>query len=130
MIGILIITHNEVGQALLDAAISVYGSCPLPAKAIMVSQNSDPDERLRKAQHARDELNQGDGVLVITDMYGSTPSNIASRLAGDDTTVVAGINLPMLVRLMNYPNLSLQALTDKAISGGRDGVLACQPREA
>lgn len=130
MIGILIITHNQVGQAILDAAVSVFGKCPMPTKVLMVSQASDPDERLQKAQSLKNELNDGDGVLIITDMYGSTPSNIATRLSGEHTVVLAGLNLPMLVRIMNYPQLPLTELADKAISGGRDGVVSCFPGES
>ena len=125
MVGLLIITHNQVGAALFDAAVSVLGSCPLPAKVIQVSQDCDPDERRARALKAVRELNQGDGVLVVTDMYGSTPSNVATSLCDEQVSVVAGINLPMLVRIMNYPQLSLDQLADKAVSGGRDGVLAC-----
>ena len=88
MVGLLVITHNNVGGALFDAAISVLGSCPLPYEIIPVSQNCDPEERYQKALTAIEELNQSDGVLVITDMYGSTPSNIATKLTADDITML------------------------------------------
>ncbi|CAK0770012.1 hypothetical protein CCP3SC15_4060003 [Gammaproteobacteria bacterium] len=73
-------------------------------------------------------LDQGDGVLVLTDMYGSTPSNIACRLDSEKVRIVAGVNLPMLIRVLNYSYLSLEDLTNKAISGGRDGIIHCRPR--
>ena len=123
MVGLLVITHNNVGGALFDAAISVLGSCPLPYEILPVSQNCDPEERFKKAQSHLKELNQSDGVLVITDMYGSTPSNIATKLSGDNVTIVTGINLPMLVRVMNYPKLSLEKLANKAVSAGQTGVI-------
>ena len=123
MVGLLIITHNNVGGALFDAATSVVGKCPLPFEILPVSQNCDPEERLRLAQSYLKKLNQDDGILVITDMYGSTPSNIASRLAADNVTIVTGANLPMLIRIMNYPNLSLIELAEKAVSGGQAGVI-------
>ena len=123
MVGLLVITHNNVGGALFDAAISVLGSCPLPYEILPVSQNCDPEERFQKAQSLLKELNQSDGVLVITDMYGSTPSNIATKLVGDKVTIVTGINLPMLVRVMNYPKLSLEKLANKAVSAGQTGVI-------
>ena len=123
MVGLLVITHNNVGGALFDAAISVLGSCPLPYEVLPVSQNCDPEERFKKAQSYLKELNQSDGVLVITDMYGSTPSNIATKLAGDNVTIVTGVNLPMLVRVMNYPKLSLEKLANKAVSAGQTGVI-------
>lgn len=124
MVGLLIITHNNVGGALFDAATSVLGSCPMPFEILPVSQNCDPEERLAKAKSYLGKLKQsGDGVLVITDMYGSTPSNIATKLAADKVSIITGINLPMLVRVMNYPTLSLDMLTNKAVSGGQTGII-------
>ncbi len=124
MVGLLVITHNNVGGALFDAATSVLGKCPLPFEVLPVAQNCDPEERIQKAQTYLKKLNQsGDGVLVVTDMYGSTPSNIATKLGCDDVTIVTGLNLPMLVRIMNYPNLSLEMLANKAVSAGQSGVI-------
>ena len=123
MVGLLIITHNNVGGALFDAALSVLGSCPLPFEILPVSQNCDPEERLKKARGYLERLNTGDGVLVITDMFGSTPSNIATKLAADNVTIITGLNLPMLIRIMNYPDLSLEKLANKAVSGGQTGVI-------
>ncbi len=124
MVGLLVITHNNVGGALFDAATSVLGNCPLPYEILPVSQNCDPEERFEKAQSCLKKLNPADGgVLVITDMYGSTPSNIATRLAANNVTIITGINLPMLVRVMNYPKLSLDKLANKAVSAGQTGVI-------
>jgi len=126
MVGLLIITHNNVGAALFDAATSVLGSCPLPYEILSVAKNSDPEKRLQKAQKYMEKLNQSGGVLVITDMYGSTPSNIACKLAADNVKIITGINLPMLVRVMNYPSLPLDKLTHKAVSGGQNGVIVVE----
>jgi len=123
MVGLLVITHNNVGGALFDAAISVLGECPLPFEILAVSQNCDPEERYQKALSYLEKLNQADGVLVITDMYGSTPSNIATKLAADNVTIITGINLPMLVRVMNYPKLSLEKIAHKAVSAAQTGVI-------
>jgi PTS system ascorbate-specific IIA component len=71
-----------------------------------------------------EQLDQGDGVLVLTDIYGSTPSNIASHLSSrPGVQVVAGLNLPMLLRVLNYARLDLATLAEKAVSGGREGVV-------
>lgn len=123
MVGLLVITHNNVGGALFDAAISVLGSCPLPYEILPVSQNCDPEERFQQSQKHLEKLNQADGVLVITDMYGSTPSNIATKLAAENITIITGINLPMLIRVMNYPKLPLEKLANKAVSAGQTGVI-------
>lgn len=123
MVSLLIITHNNVGGAIFDAATSVLGNCPMSFEILPIAQNCDPEERIEKARSYLNKLQSGDGVLVITDMYGSTPSNIATKLAADNVTIVTGINLPMLVRIMNYPKLSLDKLANKAVSGGQTGVI-------
>ncbi len=127
MVGLLVITHYNVGAALFDAAISVMGGdCPLPYKLMPVSQTCEPEERLQTAQQLLQELQaekDNSGILVLTDMYGSTPSNIANKLASENVTIISGLNLPMLVRIMNYPNLSLHKLAHKAVSGGQNGVI-------
>jgi len=130
MVGLLIITHNNVGGALFDAALSALGSCPLPYEILPVAQNCDPDKRLKKAQKHLKTLNQEDGVLVITDMYGSTPSNIATKLAADNVTIITGLNLPMLLRIMNYPNLPLDKLANKAVEGGQAGVIIVETNKS
>ena len=127
--GLLIITHNQIGDALLETATNMLGFCPLLAHTLAVTPECNPDQLREQAQFYARELNQGDGVLVLTDMFGSTPSNIATALGKEgEVSVVSGINLPMLVRVMNYPHLSLDRLTSKALSGGRDGILDCQER--
>ena len=127
-IGLLVITHNHIGDDLIATATAMLGLCPLSTEALAVTQNADPETTLRKARQCIETLDQGKGVLVLTDIYGSTPSNIACQLIdGGRVQVVSGINLPMLIRILNYPQLSLPELTEKALSGGRDGVLCCNP---
>lgn len=129
-VGLLIITHGEIGGMLLHTATQMLGVCPMPTSTLKASFDCDPDEVLKRAITHVQELDTGDGVLILTDMYGSTPSNIATRVQEQHATasVVAGINLPMLVRVLNYPRLSLAELEHKALSGGRDGVLLCHPQ--
>ena len=128
-VGILIITHSNIGSSLYDAVTSVMGNCPLPTKLLPVTLDSDPEKLIDKARQLVTELDQGQGVLVLTDMYGSTPSNIACKLSNGQVNVVAGINLPMLVRVMNYPDLDLQQLANKAVSGGHEGVIPCRHKQ-
>jgi mannose PTS system EIIA component len=126
-VGLLIITHNHIGEDLLGTARSMLGQLPLDTAWLAVSQAGDPDDLLTQALVQYRRLNTGDGVLVLTDMYGSTPSNIATRLLQQPKTqVIAGINLPMLVRVLNYPQLRLHELVNKAISGGHDGIVLCE----
>ncbi len=128
-IGLLIITHNRIGEELLHTATRMLDMCPLLTETIAVQTDSDPDRLRQQAHTAVERLEQGDGVLVLTDMFGSTPSNIATTLCeAGRVSVVAGLNLPMLVRVLNYPHLDLVTLTDKALDGGMLGVLCCDPR--
>jgi PTS system ascorbate-specific IIA component len=127
-IGLLIITHNHIGDALLLTATHMLEKCPLETKTLEVTNQSNPDLLRQQALELMHQLDQGDGVLVLTDMYGSTPSNIAATLLSKGRVhVVAGINLPMLVRVFNYPSLDLNDLTIKAVSGGNDGIVHCIP---
>ena len=126
--GLLIITHDKIGEALLVTATNMLEACPLECMTLQINNNSNPDELNKQAREFVEQLNKGNGVLVLTDMYGSTPSNIAARLLHKDkVNVVAGINLPMLVRVLNYADLSLDDLTSKAVSGGNDGIVRCIP---
>ena len=126
-VGLLLITHGCAGDSLLTAARGMLGDLPLNAVALAIAQSTDPETTLQEARKLRHSLEHGEGVLVLTDMYGSTPSNIATRLLPDPgLRVVSGINLPMLIRVLNYPDLELNELADKAVSGGRDGVLLCE----
>jgi len=125
-VGILLITHGNIGAVLLQTAVEVLGICPLQTTAISAPAGCDPDWVFREASSAANQLDTGDGVLVLTDLYGSTPSNIACRLHEQHTVrVVSGVNLPMLIRVLNYPDMDLDELTHKAVTGGRDGVLTC-----
>lgn len=125
-IGLLLITHDAIGTSLLTTAINMFGRSPLSYKTLSVAADCKPDECRQQAQRAVETLNGGDGVLVLTDMYGSTPCNIARTLISPGSVnVIAGISLPMLVRVFNYPSLNLEQVTHKAVSGGHDGILLC-----
>jgi PTS system mannose-specific IIA component len=125
-VGLLLITHNGIGAALLETAAAMLGRCPLRAEVLSVSADT-PRERLEdQARALCDQLDEGDGVLVLSDLFGSTPANVASLLkerAG--RYVLTGVNLPMLVRVLNYPTLSVREMAEKASSGGKDGVVLC-----
>ena len=131
-VGLCLITHDRIGETLLETAASMLGGHSLPAVAIAVTSACDPGRAegiLSQARAAVRALDDGDGVIVLTDMYGSTPANIAAALADDDVIVIAGVNLPMLVRLLNYPGLGISQLADKAVSGGQEGIFRCGGRE-
>ena len=110
-------THEAVGTALLQAAQKALGTLPPPTTVITVAYETDPDQPTK-------------GLLILTDLYGATPSNIAEKLQHpvcqhQFVRIVSGLNLPMLIRVMNYAELPLDLLVEKAISGGKDGVINC-----
>ena len=124
MVGILIVAHGAFGEALIHCASHVLGKRPLRVRQVGITVHDDPDAILPQAQDLVRQLDDGDGVLVLTDMLGATPSNIAARLAAPGRVeVVAGVNLPMLVRALTYRAQPLAVVVGKAISGGREGVL-------
>ncbi len=130
-VALLIITHNDIGASLLDTATGILGGCPLRAGALPVSATSERGQLERQALEMAQDMDMGEGVLVLTDLFGSTPANIARSLqTNPGVTVLAGINLPMLVRILNYPTLPLAAMAAKAESGGKDGVLLCPARSS
>ncbi len=125
---LFIITHQHVGQVLLDTTINMLGNCPLTTHIFEVPSYCNPDTIYQQGMDIISQINMQQGVLILTDIYGSTPSNIASRLAANkNIAIISGINLPMLVRVMNYPDLPLPRMVHKAFSGGHEGIIHCNP---
>ncbi|MET0027777.1 MAG: PTS fructose transporter subunit IIA [Candidatus Thiodiazotropha sp.] len=127
-IGLLLITHSRIGEALLETASKMLEGSELPViRTLSVGVDCNPDQISLEARKLLKSLDEGQGVLVFTDMYGSTPSNIAFALAEKNrVNVISGVNLPMLIRTLNYPALDLKAMTEKAVSGGREGIHCCE----
>lgn len=124
MVGILIIAHGTLGESLIHCASHVMGSRPPHLTQIGVSIQDDPQMVLPQAIKLIRSLDQGGGVLVLTDVYGATPSNIVGRLLiPGKVEGVAGVNLPMLVRALTYRDENLRTVIAKAISGGIEGVM-------
>lgn len=127
-IGLLIITHNHTGKDLLLSATNMFGHCPLQARTIEVFDDSNPDQLKAEAAQMVKQLDSGEGVLILADMYGSTPGNIATSLYQENKIhVLAGVNLPMLARIFNYAQLGLHEITDAAITGGQKSIIECKP---
>ena len=124
-VGILLVTHLGIGTALSAVAGRLLGRLPLEVEAFEVSWDADPEAVLPAASAALRRVDGGDGVLVLTDMYGATPANLAARLAQLGTPVrrVSALSLPMLLRVLNYPELPLEELPAVAAAGARNGVL-------
>lgn len=127
-VGVLLVTHGKLGHFLLDTLRDMMGELPVKADVLEVRRVQAHEGLLLQGQRMIDNLDAGPGVLVLTDAYGSTPSNIANKLAAlrtDRTLVVAGVNLPMLMKVFNYPQLPLDRLAQAAVEGGQRGVTLC-----
>ena len=123
-VGILLVTHEGIGTALRGVAERLLTPMPLRVEVLEVPFDADPDAILPVASTALRRADSGDGVLVLTDLYGASPSNLAGRLSRLGTPVrrVSALNLPMLLRVLNYADLALDELPAIAIAGGRNGV--------
>ena len=123
-IGLMLVSHGPLGEVLLDIAVKNLSVCPLSTATLSIPLDVDPEALQERACRLIDELDSGDGVLVLTDIFGATPSNIACKLSRQrHVMVVAGLNLPMLMRVFNYPQLGLAELAERAVDGGRQGVM-------
>jgi len=123
MVGILIVAHGTFGEALIHCASHVLGKRPLAVTQLGVTVHDDPDALLPQAKALVAGLDEGHGVLVLTDILGATPANLATRLLEPGRVEgLAGVNLPMLIRALTYRDESLATVVAKASSGGLEGV--------
>lgn len=124
MIGILIIAHDSLPESLVRAVTHVLGSRPAQFETMAVRASDDPLDLVADARRQVERLDTGEGVLIFTDIYGATPSNLAHKLLKPGRVEgVAGVNLPMLVRAFTYRSKGMDVMTKKAISGGCEGVM-------
>jgi PTS system mannose-specific IIA component len=124
MIGILIVAHGSLADSLVECATHVLGQRPRGLATLDFIGHADPDERQKALQARLAELDEGDGILVLTDMYGATPSNTLCRLLEPaHIEGVSGANLPMLLKALNYRDtLALPQLVERIVEGGRNSI--------
>ena len=124
MIGILIVAHGTLSDSLIGAVTHVLGSRPPQFEGMRVAAADDPLALLPRAREVVKSLDSGDGVLIFSDIYGASPSNLAGKLLkAGRVEGIAGVNLPMLVRAFTYRSRDIDTLLKRAVSGGCDGVL-------
>ena len=124
MIGILLITHGTFGESLIQNVCHVLNKRPPLIGQLGVSAQDDPLDILPMAKLLLKEVDGGEGVLVLTDILGASPSNLALKLLEPGRVEgVAGVSLPMMLRALTYRKNGMETLLQKAISGGRDGVI-------
>ncbi len=124
MIGILLVTHGTLGESLIQCACHVLNKRPPQIAQLGLSAQDDPLDILPLARTMLSWADKGHGVLVLTDIYGATPCNVAAKLIDPGRVeAVAGVNLPMLLRVLTYRERDMDTLLKRAVSGGCDGVL-------
>jgi PTS system ascorbate-specific IIA component len=124
MIGILIVTHGEIGTALLASASQILGGAPQQVRTLSVWRQDDPDDLVLRARELMEQIDAGDGVLILTDIFGATPGNVVSKLLHDGRVEgVSGVSLPMLLRVLTHRNGSIAAAVARAMSGGSEGLV-------
>ena len=124
MIGIHLIIHGTYGEALIQNVCHVLNKRPLLIAQLGVAAQDDPLDVLPLAKLLLNEVDGGEGVLVMTDIYGATPANLALKLLEPGRIEgVTGVSLPMLLRAITYRGKGMETMITKAISGGRDGIL-------
>ena len=124
MIGILLITHGSYGEALIQNACHVLNKRPPQLNQLGVSAQDDPLDLLPLAREMLDLVDHGKGVLVLTDIFGASPSNLALKLLEPGHVEgLTGVNLPMLMRALTYRDKGMETLLVRARDGGRDGIL-------
>ena len=128
MIGVLLVTHGEIGKSILESAAQILGAAPKQAATLSVWRQDDPDDLAGRARELVASIDTGDGVLILTDIFGATPGNVMSRLLEDGRIEgVSGVSLPMLLRVLTGRNGSrkdaLRGAVERALSGGAEGVV-------
>lgn len=124
MIGILLVTHNGLGDSFVDCVKHVLGEVPPNLKVLSVLAGDEPKQKLAEGQALIRQLDSGSGVLILADVFGATPSNIGRQLCqAEGVRGVAGLNLPMLLRVVCSPDKSLPELAKLAVDGGRECIV-------
>lgn len=118
------VAHNALGESLADCVEHVLGEEPKNLRVLTVQAGDDPQLKLAEGQVLIRQLDTGSGVLILADIFGATPSNIARRLCHAEHVMgVAGVNLPMLLRVVCSPGKTLPELANIAVEGGRECIV-------
>jgi len=122
-IALFFITHEGIASNLLSIGESIIQKPGNNLSFIEVPMDADLDTMINNIENKLNKLNLDTGILFITDIYGGTPSNIAQLLATNyDANLISGVNLPMIIRLLNYRDETEQVLIQQALAGARKGI--------
>lgn len=130
MVGIVIVAHTPVASAMLGFAEHAFGDLPERVRAVDVPPYEDIKVSFDRVFEAAKKVNSGNGILVLTDVMGATPANVASKLDAPgpsaelgNVIVLTGLNLPMLMRCITHRGEGLEELAAKVLQGGQNGIL-------
>ncbi len=124
MAGILVVAHNALGESLVDCVAHVLGKVPDNIKVLSVYADDDPEQKLAEGHELIQQLDKGNGVLILADIFGATPSNVARQLCRKEHIMsVAGVNLPMLLRVACHHSKNMPELAQIALEGGRECIV-------
>lgn len=124
MIGLLLLTHDGIGQAFMAAITHIFGSTPAALRVLEILPDQGLEESRRRLRQALESLDEGDGVLVLTDLFGATPSNLLlTVLRPGRVEAVSGLNLPMLLRALSRRADGLTAAREGALDGAHQGIV-------
>jgi PTS system ascorbate-specific IIA component len=122
-VALLLVTHKKIASSLVEVASSIVNDAPENLACIEVPMDAPTETMEATIDDKLDQLDQSEGMLILTDTYGGTPSNIANKFAHQKKTcLISGLNLPMLLKIMNYRDLPLAELSEKIISGGKQSI--------
>lgn len=124
-VALLLVTHEHIGNDMLMTTSFILDDKPDNTACVEIPMGADIDNMKQRVGNALTRLSTDEGVLIITDSYGSTPSNIANEfLDSNNRILISGLNLPMLIRIMNYRSMPLDELKQIAINGGKHGIIS------
>lgn len=130
MLGLVLVGHAPLGQATVDVMNHILGQVPTGIAVVDVKADDDLDYSVLRIQQAAKDVQQGDGVVFLTDLFGATPSNAAVKASeglGFPSVLVAGCSVPMLIRALSYRNLPIHDVAEKLVMGGRNGIVSTGP---
>lgn len=124
MAGVLVVAHNALGESLMECVKHILGRVPENVKVLSVYAEDDLQQKLAEGRALIKQLDRGKGVLILSDIFGATPSNVARQLCRAEHIMgVAGVNLPMLLRVVCYPDRTMPELAQIALEGGRECIV-------
>jgi mannose PTS system EIIA component len=128
MLGLVLVTHAPLGQAIAQCVEHVMGARPDGFEVVDVPGDENIDDTVERIQAAARSAHRGKGVVFLTDLFGATPSNAAVRAGAESlnlpSVLVSGCNLPMVLRFLGFRDIALNEVAERLVMGGRNGIVS------